>query len=127
MKIDIHVHTKKIKGGDAETRNVSIDKFDEIIRTTDVKILAITNHNHFDAKQYSEFKDSVEDICQIWPGVELDVVEDRRRGHLIVIANPANYLKFDSQVKVLVGNQSPDKFTTSLERVVDHLDSLDCI
>jgi predicted metal-dependent phosphoesterase TrpH len=48
MKIDIHTHTKKIKQGDSENRNVDINTFTEIIKETDVKILAITNHNHFD-------------------------------------------------------------------------------
>ena len=52
MKIDIHVHTKKVKTGDADTRNIAIDKFGDIIRSTDVRILAITNHNHFDLLQF---------------------------------------------------------------------------
>ena len=68
MKIDVHVHTKKCKSGDSENRNISLTRFDEIIRLTDVKILAITNHNHFDFKQYQEFREGVQDICQVWPG-----------------------------------------------------------
>lgn len=127
MKIDIHVHTKKIKGGDAETRNITVDRFDEIIRTTDVKILAITNHNHFDVIQYNAFKNSVKDICQIWPGIELDVVEDGRRGHLIVIVNPINSLQFSTKVQDLIDGQTPDKFTISLKTVVDNFNDLDCI
>ncbi|MBK9742872.1 MAG: hypothetical protein IPO94_07860 [Saprospiraceae bacterium] len=65
MKLDIHVHTRKVKSGDAETRNIEKDKFIDIIKDTDVKILAITNHNHFDSNQYEDFKDGVSDICQI--------------------------------------------------------------
>ena len=90
MKIDIHTHTKKIKQGDSEHRNVDVNKFSEIIKETDVKILAITNHNHFDHEQYVEFKSNVDGICQIWPGVEFDVIEDENRAHLIVIVNPKN-------------------------------------
>ena len=44
MKIDLHCHTKKVKTGDAVTRNVSIEKFCEKVIKADVKILAITEH-----------------------------------------------------------------------------------
>jgi len=65
MKIDIHTHTKKVKQGDSDHRNIDADGFLEIIKETDVKILAITNHNHFDHVQYVEFKNKVDGICQI--------------------------------------------------------------
>ena len=58
MKIDIHVHTKKVKQGDSVHRNVDCVTFTETIRNTDVSILAITNHNHFDFAQYGEFSKS---------------------------------------------------------------------
>ena len=79
MKLDIHVHTKKVKSGDATTRNIEKDRFVDILKDTDVKILAITNHNHFDLNQYEEFRDGVSTICQIWPGIELDVLENGKR------------------------------------------------
>jgi predicted metal-dependent phosphoesterase TrpH len=88
MKIDIHVHTKKTKQGDAETREIEADRFHEIISSTEVKIIAITNHNVFDIEQYRKFVTEVGDDFQIWPGVELDVIKDDRRGHLIVIVSP---------------------------------------
>src|SRR6056297_489552 len=94
MKIDIHTHTKKVKQGDSEDRDIDVKRFEEIIKETDVKILAITNHNHFDHNQYIEFKKISEGICQIWPGVEFDILEDGRRAHLIVIANPQNSERF---------------------------------
>ena len=43
MKIDIHTHTKKVKSGDALTRNIETERFVEIINDTEVNILAITN------------------------------------------------------------------------------------
>ena len=39
MKIDIHTHTRKIKSGDAETRNIETSKFLDIIKNTDVRML----------------------------------------------------------------------------------------
>jgi predicted ATPase len=127
MKIDIHTHTKKCKGGDSENRNISPEKFDEIIRLTDVKILAITNHNHFDLAQYDEINEKVKDTCQIWPGIELDIIENDRRAHLIVISNPKNSIAFNEKVQKLLRGKTADNFTISLEDTVSSFDQLDSI
>lgn len=125
MKIDIHTHTKKVKQGDSENRNVDVLKFAEIINKTNVKILAITNHNHFDYEQYIQFKNSVEGVCQIWPGVEFDILEEGRKAHLITISNPKNAMAFDARLKEVIGNTSADTFTIDLDDVVNKLQDLD--
>lgn len=127
MKLDIHVHTRKIKSGDAVTRNIEKDRFVDIINDTDVKILAITNHNHFDLIQYEEFRDGVLTTCQIWPGIELDVLENGKRAHLIVVCNPKNHIQFDKSVSEILIGKNPDSFTISLNETVEKFDSLDCI
>lgn len=127
MKIDIHVHTKKVKSGDAETRNIDVGQFNEIIRSTDVSILAITNHNHFDLVQYETIASSVEDVCQIWPGIELDIFENNKRAHLLVIANPKNAKIFYSRCEKILADAKPDTFTISLRETVEAFDDLDCI
>lgn len=127
MKIDIHVHTKKVKSGDSDGRNIDAEKFGEIIRSTDVKILAITNHNHFDLHQYTEFKETVDGLCQIWPGIELDIYENGRYAHLIVIVNPKYIKEFENRILQLLDNKSPDNFSTSLEETVYYFDDLDSI
>ncbi len=85
MKIDIHSHTKKCKSGDAPTREIAPGYFCETIQSTEVGIIAITNHNVFDLDQFNEIMGIMGDNAQVWPGVELDVQEDGVRGHLIVI------------------------------------------
>ncbi len=127
MRIDIHTHTKKIKSGDALTRNVTADRFGEIIKNTDVKILAVTNHNHFDLGQFNELQDSVSGSCQLWPGIELDIIERSKRSHLIVIANPKKIAEFDKRVHTIVNGSNPDTFTISLVDTVRAFDDLDCI
>jgi hypothetical protein len=127
MRIDIHTHTKKVKQGDSEHRNISIDRFSEIIKGTDVKILAITNHNHFDHDQYIQFKNSVDGICQIWPGVEFDILEEERRAHLITIVNPKHSQAFSEKVNEVIGAISADTFTISIDDVVSKFDILDAI
>jgi predicted ATPase len=127
MKIDIHAHTKKVKTGDAETRNITASRFNDIIRNTDVKILAITNHNLFDKTQFQEISSLVSDVCQIWPGIELDILEAGRRAHLLVIANPKNVEVFDYRCKEILNDINPNTFNTSIEQVVQKFDDIDCI
>lgn len=47
MKIDLHCHTRKIKTGDASTRDVDCEKFVSQVQNAGVSIVAITNHNCF--------------------------------------------------------------------------------
>jgi len=76
MKIDIHVHTRKTKRGDALTREVTPERFSQIVQSTDVKIMAITNHNVFDLVQYNQIELQLNGSVQVWPGIELDVMDD---------------------------------------------------
>ena len=121
MRIDLHCHTKKVKTGDAYTRNVTKDKFFQKVIEAEVKIIAITNHNQFDYMQYKEFKDVTEGYCDIWPGVELDIIGKAdqkgncKRGHLIVIANPKNVELFNTQVQELVNDEDVNTFQIGVE------------
>lgn len=127
MKIDIHTHTKKIKQGDSENRNIDISRFSEIIKESDVKILAITNHNHFDLEQYLLFKESVNDVCQVWPGVELDIKEEDRRSHLIVIVNPKHAESFEKKLNEIIKTTPPDSFSINLNSLVVNFSNFDPI
>ena len=87
MKIDLHCHTKQIKSGDGEKRNVTPEVFREKISNADIGIVAITNHNAFDYEQYIALRDAVSDICAVWPGVEIDIQgSNGKKFHLIVVA-----------------------------------------
>ena len=109
MKVDLHCHTLKVKSGDAVTRNVSVDVFAQKIMDADVKIVAITNHNTFDLAQYIKFRDAVKQYCQVWPGVELDILDDSKvHWHLIIVANPQNLSAFDEHVSLLLKDANKD-------------------
>jgi predicted ATPase len=127
MKIDIHVHTKRVKSGDAETRDIEPNAFCDVLSKTEVKICAITNHNHFDKSQYDLIIEQSQSSFQTWPGVELDVIESNKRGHLIVIVNPKHVQKFADLIDDLTKNSSSDDFLLNLNEVADIFDPLDPI
>ena len=122
MKIDIHTHTKKCKSGDAPTREIAPADFCETIQSTDVGIIAITNHNVFDLDQFTEIKGMMVDVTQVWPGIELDVQENGMRGHLIVIVSPTMAETFSRVVLDITKDSTPDNFTTSIEQVLEKFD-----
>jgi len=97
LKIDVHVHTKKCKQGDASTREISPQRFCDIVLATEVKIIAITNHNTFDIEQFNAINKEVGKDVQVWPGIELDIIEEGRRGHLLVIVSPSKAEAFSKK------------------------------
>lgn len=124
MKIDIHVHTRKAKQGDSQSRNVTPERFAEVVLSTDVKIIAITNHNMFDLQQYEQILNEVDGAIQVWPGIELDVIVDKKRSHLIVITSPKRRDSFSDAVGKLIGGARPDDYVGTLEQVVECFDAL---
>lgn len=126
MKIDLHCHTKKTKSGDSKNRNVTPELFRKKIELSDVKIVAITNHNAFDLNQYLLLRDIVNDICQVWPGIEIDI-DGESKYHLIVVTKPEDANEFSKMVDILLANQSPDDFSCTLEDVYNTFNSFEAI
>lgn len=125
MKIDIHTHTRKCKTGDAPTRDIAPSDFCETVLSTDVRIVAVTNHNSFDLTQYQEIAAELGDQAQIWPGIELDIIDDGARGHLLVIAAPAQAASFSARVGALTEGVTPDNLAVSIAQVLETFDSLE--
>ena len=118
MKIDLHCHTKAVKKGDGKGRNVTPELFKKKILDADIKIVAITNHNHFDKEQYLNLSCVVDGICCVWPGVEIDVLEpNSQRWHLIVVANPKEVECFSDNVNELFSGDNLDECTHTLEEI----------
>ncbi|MDD8049357.1 MAG: hypothetical protein PHH04_07145 [Thomasclavelia sp.] len=126
MKIDLHCHTKKTKEGEAITRNVTCGKFISELENSQVSIVAITNHNHFDYRQYKEFKNKgLEKKIQVWPGIEFDVKGETSEGHCIVISNPSYEKEFDTRCQSIIGEQSCDDFKISIYDMVSCFEEMD--
>lgn len=122
MKIDIHSHTKKCKSGDARTREISPESFCDAILSTEVRIVAITNHNVFALDQYTEIENGLSEEAQVWPGIELDILDGGSRGHLLVIVSPKFARKFSGAVEELTKDSSPDSFTSTIDEVLEKFD-----
>lgn len=124
MKIDIHTHTQKCKSGDAPTREIGSTDFCEAVRATDVGIIAITNHNVFDLNQFEEVLEEMGGDAQVWPGIEVDVIDDGARGHLLVIVSPDKADEFSAAVYEITEDSTPDNFETTIEEVLEQFDAL---
>lgn len=128
MKIDLHCHTKQIKSGDGEKRNVTPEVFREKVINADVRIVAITNHNAFDYEQYVTLRDAVSDVCTVWPGVEIDILgSNKKKFHLIVVANPDRAKEFADGVSALFNGLNLETCKLDLRQVYDGLNEYDVI
>lgn len=128
MLVDLHVHTKKCKTGDDETREVTEQLFSSKVRLSGVKVLAITNHNCFDFEQYKKFKKCVADVCDVWPGIEFDVKQlSSKSGHVIVVVNPDKAEDFNTLIQDLVGDTSADSFCITVDDLCSRFNKLDPI
>jgi ABC-type lipoprotein export system ATPase subunit len=124
MKIDIHTHTRRCKSGDAPTREISPADFCETILSTEVRVIAITNHNVFDLDQFEKIETRLGKDAQVWPGIELDILDGESRGHLLVIVSPKLAQMFSAAVANLTKDSNPDSFTATIEDVLNTFDAL---
>lgn len=128
MKIDLHCHTLSIKDGESPTRNVTADMFKQKLVAANVEIVAITNHNKFDLEQFNLFTKTVNGLCQVWAGIELDVIGvDNNKYHMIAICSPSKVNEFDEEVSKLIQREAPENFAVDALEVIGKLEKLECV
>jgi|SRR3989344_1008796 predicted ATPase len=125
VKIDIHTHTRKCKLGDAQTREISPEDFCNAILSTEVGVVAITNHNVFDLSQFQAIQARIGSDAQVWPGVELDVYDEHGKGHLLVIVSPKLATQFSAAVTALTTGHTPDSFRVTIPDVLTTFDVME--
>ena len=126
MKIDLHCHTKAVRGGELSTRNVTKEVFARKIAESNVKAVAITNHDLFDRVQFEEFQTEIGAECSLWPGIEFNVNHDIEKYHLIVIASPNKLDEFEAAVNAVVSGKTGD-FDVDIDDVVSAFNGIDAI
>ena len=113
-KIDLHIHTQKCKSGDPSERKISPIEFIKKMHENDVCICAITNHNKFDIKEFEEIK-ALDEKLTIFPGIELDVIDENNHFHIVVVCNPDRkkefYKIFDNEK-----NRKYDEFSLNADK-----------
>jgi hypothetical protein len=125
VKIDIHTHTRKCKSGDAFTREIAPEDFCSAILSTEVRVVAVTNHNVFDLAQFRDIRTHIGTEAQVWPGVELDVYDDKTKGHLLVITSPELAAQFSAAVLELTQGHTPDSFKVRIPDVLAKFDAME--
>lgn len=76
-KIDLHIHNSP--SNYERSFNFSLEKLKEYISQTQLDIIAITNHNHFNRQQFELISSNLD--CSVYPGVEVDL----ESSHILVI------------------------------------------
>lgn len=89
MKIDLHIHTVKNNYLD-RSFSYDADSMKEYVLSNSLDIIAITNHNLFDNKNFNAIKSELNTVadCLILPGIEISL----ETGHVLLIFedNPAS-------------------------------------
>ena len=95
------------------------------MKDLDIKIVAITNHNYFDLNQYNEFSESVKETTMVWPGIELDIEQTPKDGHMIVICDPKNKEEF-SKIFDMTKDKAND-YSIDIKTLGEKTKKLNCI
>ena len=111
-KIDLHIHTIKTQS-DPEFK-FSLDALKSYIKENALDVIAITNHNLFDEKQFNEIVNNLTGITMVYPGIEINI--GTKKGHLLVIADSSNVSDFANRcAKINERITSPDMFISAEE------------
>ncbi|MDD3179243.1 MAG: AAA family ATPase [Opitutaceae bacterium] len=94
LRADFHLHTKADKeftfAGDA---NFFVSDYVARLKTEEIGVAAITNHNKFDADEYREIRRMAgRESIFVLPGVELSVAEGANGIHCLLVFDPATWL-----------------------------------
>ena len=82
-KIDLHIHTiSTINDYDFE---FSLSKLKEYVEKLKIDCIAITNHNLFNLRQFTEISEALD--IDVLPGIEIDL----EGGHLLVISENEDF------------------------------------
>ena len=85
-KIDFHIHT--VPTISDRQFEFSLDTFKKYAEEADLDAVAITNHDFFDAAQFTTIKDAL-DIA-VFPGIEVNL----EQGHILLISDGVNLGRF---------------------------------
>lgn len=89
--MDLHIHTLPSKLDEDFTFDAAALR-DHVVKRNHLDIVAVTNHNLFDRRNYEEVRKALPDTVLLLPGIEVSVKDF----HVLVIANPNDIDVFDA-------------------------------
>lgn len=105
LKVDLHIHTV-VTASDSKNFDFDLDVLKRYISAAKLDVIAITNHNCFDRRNYDLVKDALS--IPVLPGIEINVSKPGSYGHVLVIADPNDLQEFeDGSDKI--GQLRPDE------------------
>ncbi len=91
-RCDLHIHTVPSLSDRAFVYDKKV--LTDYVNKTGLDVIAITNHNLFDYRQFVEIKNELSNTV-VLPGIEVDL----EKGHILVIANNDDASLFDFNAK----------------------------
>lgn len=127
VRIDLHLHTISDSEFKYQGKNF-INDYIEALKTAEIRIGAITNHNKFNFDEYIKLKEGAEKN-NIWllPGVELELNEGKGKMHVLIIFNDKDLEKDNQFINDVIARQfdlHTKKTNKKLEEVLNDLDEL---
>lgn len=118
-RCDLHIHT--VPSVSDRMFTYDIDVLLDYVTKTELDVIAITNHNLFDYRQFIEIKNALSHKV-VLPGIEVDL----ENGHILVIANNDERTLFDfndrcEQVTNLIKTKDDDISYDTFIRIFDDL------
>ncbi|MDY3267750.1 MAG: phosphotransferase [Phocaeicola sp.] len=118
-RCDLHIHT--VPSVSDRMFTYDIDVLLDYVTKTELDVIAITNHNLFDYRQFIEIKNALSHKV-VLPGIEVDL----ENGHILVIANNDERTLFDfndrcKQVTNLIKTKDDDISYDTFIRIFDDL------
>jgi predicted ATPase len=100
LRADFHLHTRADKEFIyTKDENDFISDYIQGLKKADIRLGVITNHNKFNLGEFKALRKAAhkEEICLL-PGVELSVNEGSSGVHVLVVFNPDEWIKSDSDL-----------------------------
>lgn len=84
---------------DLQNFEFDLEILKEYVKNSGLDVIAITNHNCFNASGFNEISESLS--CMVLPGIEANVTTPESYGHVIIIAPENEVSSFSQEAEVL--------------------------
>ena len=99
VRFDCHLHTNADKEFKVINENSYFDDYVNKLKSEDIRVGIITNHNKFDFDEYKTLsKKAIKEDIFLLPGIELSVCDGANGVHTIIVFNPDEWLTNKEQI-----------------------------